>query len=57
MKAKITVTGTGNKNKRSKKLIFNRNVPLRSCIKKIDNTFICSAEDLDIVVLVYNLWE
>ena len=55
MKAKITVTGTGNKNKRSKKLIFNRNVPLRSCIKKIDNTFICIAEDLDIVVLVYNL--
>ena len=38
-----------------KKLSFN-NTPFRSCISKI-NTFRDSAEGLDIVMLMYNLFE
>ena len=46
----ISVTGT-NDNKRS------NNAPFRSCISKINNTFIDNAEDLDIVMPMYNLLE
>ena len=43
--------------KRNKKLAFKNNTPFRSCISKINNTFIDNAEDLDIVMLTYDLLE
>ena len=41
--------------KRNKKLAFKNNAPFRSCISKINNTFIDNAEDLDIARPIYNL--
>ena len=38
-------------------LIFKNNAPFRSCISKINNTFIDNAEDLDIVMPMYSLLE
>ena len=40
-----------------KKLAFKNNEPFISCILKIDNTLIDNAEDLDIVMQMYNLTE
>ena len=53
----ISVSGTNNANKRDKKLTFNKNVPFRSCISKVNNTFIDNGENLDIVIPMYNLLE
>ena len=39
----------------TKKLIFKNNAPFRSCISKINITFIGNAEDFDIVMLMYNI--
>ena len=52
----ITVTGTNDGN-RNQKLTFKNNVPFKLCISKINNTFIDNAEDLDIIMLMYNLLE
>ena len=57
MKGRISVTGIDNANRRKKKLTLKNNAPFRSCISKISNTFIDNAEDLDIVMPVYNLLE
>ena len=57
MKGRISVTGTNNGNRRNKKLMFKNNAPFRSCISKINNTFIDNAEDFDIVMPMYNLLE
>ena len=54
---RITVTGSDNANRRNKKLTFKNDVPFRSCISKLNNTFIDNSEDLDIVILIYNLLE
>ena len=35
-------------------LAFKNNDPFRSCILKINNTFTDNAEDLHIVILMYN---
>ena len=43
--------------KRNKKLTFRNNDPFRSCISKTDNIFIDNAEDLHIVMPMYNLLE
>ena len=40
--------------KKKKKLTFNNNAPFRTCISKINNTFVDNAEDLDIVMPIYN---
>ena len=40
-----------------KKLAFKNNAPFISCSSKINNTLIDNAEDLDIVMLMYNLLE
>ena len=55
MKGRISVTGTENANRGNRKLTFN--APFKSCISKINNTLIGSAEDLDIVMPMYNLLE
>ena len=49
VKGRINVKGKNAANRRNKKLTVNNNAPFRSCITKINNTFIDSAEDLDIV--------
>ena len=51
----ITATRTNTNNRRNKKLIFKNDVWFISCITKINNTFVDNAEDLDIVMPVYNL--
>ena len=40
-----------------KKLAFKNNAPFTSCILKVNNTLIDNAEDLDIVMPMYNLIE
>ena len=55
VKGIITFEGTNDANKRNKKLTLKNNTPFRSCISKINNTFIEQAEDLYIVMTMYNL--
>ena len=57
VKRRISVTGNENANRRNKKLTFKNNAPFRSCISKINNTFVDNAEDLDNVMPMYNLLE
>ena len=57
VKGRISVRGTNDANKRNKKLTFKNNAPFRSCISKINNTFIDNAEGLDIIMLTYSLLE
>ena len=45
VKGIITVTGTDGNNRTNKMLTFNNNAPFRSCISKINNTFIDNTED------------
>ena len=54
VKGKTTVTNPKN-NAYDKKLAFKNNAPFFSCISKINNTFIDNAEDLDVVMPMYNL--
>ena len=56
VKGKIIVTNP-NDDAYDKKLAFKNNAPFTSCISKIDNTLIDTAEDLDIVMPMYNLLE
>ena len=53
---KITVTNPNN-NAYDKKLALKSNAPFFSCISKINNTLIDNAEDLRIVMPLYNLLE
>ena len=60
--AHIVVKGTinvarPNNNAYDKKLAFKNNAPFVSCISKINNTLIDNAEDLDVVMPMYNLLE
>ena len=50
----ITVTNPDN-NGYDKKIAFKNNALFVSCISKIKNTFTDNAEDLDIVMPMYNL--
>ena len=56
VKGGITVTDPNN-DAYDKKLAFKNNAPFISCIPKINNTLIDNAEDLDIVMHMYNLLE
>ena len=42
---------------RNKSLAFKSNAPFTNCISKINNVLTDNAEDLDVVMLVYNLLE
>ena len=60
----ITVAANGDNNnannirdKRNRPLILKHNAPFVSCITKINGELIEDAEDLDIVVPMYNLLE
>ena len=54
---KGTITVRNPNNVYDKKLAFKNNAPFVSCISKINNTLIDNAEDLDIVMPIYNLLE
>ena len=56
VKRKIIVTNPDN-DAYDKKLAFKNNALFISCISKINNTLIDNAEDLDIVMRMYNLLE
>ena len=56
VKGTITVADPTNANY-DKKLAFKNNAPFTSCISKINNTLIDNAEDLDIVIPMFNLLE
>ena len=57
VKGVITVTGANNDSRINKKLVFKSNASFQSCISKINNRFMDNAEDLDIVMVMYNLLE
>ena len=56
VKGKVTVTNPNN-NAYDKKLALKNNAPFLSCVSKINNTLNDNAEDLDIVMPMYNLLE
>ena len=53
----FTLDGAANANKRKKSTAFKNNAPFISCISKINNTLIGNAEDLDVVIPMYNMLE
>ena len=54
---KIIVTGNNSRYRQNRLLILKNNEPLVSCITKINGELIEDAEDLDIVIPMYNLLE
>ena len=52
-----TLEGDNNANKRNKNLAFKDNAPFINCISKINGVKIDNAENLDVVMLIYNLFE
>ena len=57
VKGKITVTNENNNANFNKELTLKNNEPFISCISKINNELVENAEDLDIIILMYNLLE
>ena len=57
VKGRITARGTNDANKNNENLTFHNNAPCKSCISKINNIFLDNAQDLDIVMPMYNLLE
>ena len=57
VKGDFTVEGNNNANKRNKNLVLKNNAPFINCITKINGIKIDNAEDLDVVMPMYNLLE
>ena len=57
VKGDITLEGDNDANKRNKNLAFKNNAPFINCISKITGEKIDNAEDLDVVIPMYNLLE
>ena len=57
VKGVISFRSTNGANKKNKILTFKNNVPFRSCISKINTTFVDNVEDLDIAMPMYDLLE
>ena len=56
--AKVTATNTENENSLGeKKLVFKYNAPFINCVSNINGVKINNAEDLDVVMSMYNLFE
>ena len=53
----ITLKGNNDANKRNKNLPFKNNATFINCISKINGVQIDNAEDLDVLMLMYNLLE
>ena len=57
VKGKITVTNPNDNANFNKELTLKNNAPFISCISKINGELVENAEDLDIVMPIYNLFE
>ena len=57
VKGTITITGAKRLDERNKSAIFKNCAPFTKCISKINNTEIDNAQDIDIVMPMYNLIE
>ena len=63
VKGRITITGAGNDraarqaNERDKGVTFKNCAPITKCISRINNTVIDTAQDINIVMPMYNLIE
>ena len=57
VKGKITVTNPNDNANFNKELTLKNNAPFISCISKINGELVENAEDLDIVMPIYNLLE
>ena len=57
VKGTVNVMTNANTDINQKDAAFENNTPFRSCTTKINNTLIDNAEDLDIVLPIYNLLE
>ena len=55
VKGDITLEGDNDANKQNKNLTFKNNAPCINCISKINGLKIDNAEDLDVVMPMYNL--
>ena len=53
----ITLEGNKDANKTNKSLVFKNNAPFIKCISKVNGIKIDNAEDLDVVMHMYNLLE
>ena len=52
-----TIEGTITINRKNKKQNFKNIAPFKLSISKIDNTFVHNAEDVDIIMPMFDLWE
>ena len=57
VKGIVTVEAVNDVSKRNRPIILKNNAPFISCVSKINNELIENAEDLDIVMPMYNLLE
>ena len=57
VKGTITVAGNNLRDRQDRPLIFKNNAPFVSCITRINGELIEDADDLDIVMPIYNLLE
>ena len=63
VKGTITITGAGadaaarQLDERKKALIFQNCAPFTKCISRINSTYIDNAQDINIVITMYNLTE
>ena len=57
VKGEVTVTGGSNNSRKNRPLAFKKIAPFINCISKINNVLIDNAEDLDVVMPMYNLME
>ena len=57
VKRDITLEGDNDANKRNRNIAFKNNAPFINCISKINGVKIDNAEDLDVVMQMYNLLE
>ena len=57
VKGDTTLEGDNSANKRNKNFAFKNNAPFINCISKINGAKIDNAEDLDVVMPMYNLLE
>ena len=57
IKGTATVTGNESRDRQNRPLISKINAPFVLCMTKINNEFIEDADDLDIVMPMYNLLE
>ena len=57
LKGIITVTGASNRSRKNRPLALKNNAPFIGCMSKINNVLIDNAENVDIVMSMYNLTE